>query len=471
MADYGMIVIGAGAAGLSVTAGAAQLGVRVALIERDRMGGDCLNFGCVPSKALLAAGHAAEAARKAGRFGVRLSAPEVDWAAVRAHVHDVIAEIAPNDSEARFRALGADVLRGEARFVAPDAVEVDGRRLTARRIVIAAGTTAAVPPIPGLAEVPFWTNTTLFDLAEKPSHLLILGGGPVGLEMADAFSALGCDVTVVEAAAISGRDDPELVAGLRMALTARGIALHEGVAVTAVDPGPVLVLADGRRIAGSHLLVAVGRRPSLSSLGLEAGGVTVSRVGVVTDRGLRSVSNRRVFAVGDIADPVGIGPRAFTHAASYHAGIVIRRALFRLPAWVDYTALPRVTYTALELAQVGMTEAEARAAGLSVSVLRWPLSENDRAVAEGETRGLVKLVVAKGRVVGAGILAPGAGEMIGTWTLAVASRTKLSALAGLIVPYPTRSEAGKRAAGSYYAARLFSERTRKVVKWLGRLPW
>lgn len=471
MPDYDLLVIGAGAAGLSVAAGASQLGIRVGLIERDRMGGDCLNFGCVPSKALLAAGHAAEAARQAGRFGVRLPEPVIDWNAVRAHVQGVIAEIAPNDSEERFRALGVDVIRGEARFVARDAVEVNGRRLTARRIVIAAGTTAFVPPIPGLAEVPFWTNVSLFDLAERPSHLLILGGGPIGLEMADAFSGLGCAVTVVEALAIAGKEDPELVSGLRMALTARGIVLHEGVAVASVESGPVLVLADGRRFEGSHLLVAVGRRPSLSSLALEAGGVEVSKLGVVTDAGLRSVSNRRVFAMGDIADPRGIGPRAFTHAAGYHAGIVIKRALFRLPARVDYSALPRVTYTALELAQVGMTEAEARAAGLSISVLRWPLSENDRASAERETRGLVKLIVASGRVVGAGILAPRAGETIGVWTLAVASRVRLSKLAGLIAPYPTRSEAGKRAVGSYFAARLFSDRTRRLVRLLGWLPW
>ncbi|MEI7713809.1 MAG: FAD-dependent oxidoreductase, partial [Rhodospirillales bacterium] len=264
MADYDLIVIGAGAAGLSVAAGAAQLGVKVALIERDRMGGDCLNFGCVPSKALLAAGHAAEAARRAGRFGIRLPEPEVDWHAVRAHVHAAIAAIAPNDSEERFRALGVEVLRGEAKFAAADAVSIGGRTLSARHIVVAAGTTAFVPPIPGLAEIPFWTNASLFDLTEKPSHLLILGGGPIGLEMADAFSGLGCAVTVVEGASIANRDDPELVDGLRAALTARGIVMHEGVAVAAVEPGPVLVLADGRRVAGSHLLVAVGRRPSLA---------------------------------------------------------------------------------------------------------------------------------------------------------------------------------------------------------------
>ena len=470
MPDYDLIVIGAGAAGLSIAAGAAQLGVRVALIERHRMGGDCLNVGCVPSKALLAAAHAADSARHAHRFGIRLPEPVIEWDAVRAHVHGVIAEIAPNDSEARFRALGADAILGEARFVAPDAVAVNGQRLTARRFVIATGTTPHVPDIPGLRDVPYWTNDTLFDLADKPSHLLVMGGGPIGLEMADAFAGLGCAVTVVEAASIAGRDDPELVAGLRMALTDRGIAIHENAPVASVEPGPVLVLANGARIAGSHLLVAVGRRPALSSLGLEHAGIAATPLGIATDAGLRSVSNKRVFAAGDIADPRGIGPRAFTHVAGYHAGIVIKRALFRLPARVDYAALPRVTYTAPELAQVGMTEAEARAAGLSVSILRWPLSENDRAIAERQTRGLVKLVVAKGRVIGAGILAPGAGETIGAWTLAIASRTKLAKLAGLIAPYPTRSEAGKRAVGSHFLATLFSDRTRKLVRLLGRLP-
>jgi pyruvate/2-oxoglutarate dehydrogenase complex dihydrolipoamide dehydrogenase (E3) component len=539
MAEFDLAVIGAGSAGLSVTAAAAQLGVKVVLIERARMGGDCLNSGCVPSKALLAASHAATTIRGAGRLGLLVAEPAIDWNAVRAHVQGAIAAIAPADSEARYRALGATVLRGQARFVAPDALEVNGQRVTARRIVVAAGSRAAVPPIPGLDRVPFLTNETLFDLPRRPEHLLILGGGPIGLEMADAFAGLGSRVTVVEAATIAGREDPELAAGLRAALKTRGVTLLEGTAVAAVEagaaaamageagagevgageartgeirarearageavadeagtgaatgvesgmrearaeaaepgrsggaaPGVVLVLADGRRMAGSHLLVAVGRRPNLEGLDLEAGGVRASPAGIATDRGLRSVSNRRVFAAGDIADPAGIGPRAFTHVGSYHAGIIVRRVLFRLPARLDYAALPRVTYTYPELAQVGLTEAEARAAGLSVSVLRWPMAENDRAVAEGDVTGLVKLVVARGRVVGAGILAPSAGEMIGTWTLAIAERTRLSRLAGMIVAYPTRAEAAKRAAGSLFAPKLFSARTRRVVRWLQRL--
>lgn len=475
MADFDLAVIGAGAAGLSVTAVAAQLGVKVALIEQARMGGDCLNTGCVPSKALLAAAHAARAIRGAGRFGLHVAEPHIDWNAVRAHVHGAIAAIAPMDSEARFRALGATVLRGTARFVGRDALAMDGRRITARRIVIAAGSRAAVPPIPGLDRAPFLTNESLFDLTARPEHLLILGGGPIGLEMADAFAGLGTRVTVVEAARIAGREDPELTAGLRSELATLGVALEEGAEVASVETGvadrPVLVLRDGRRIEGSHLLVAVGRRPNLEGLDLPAGDIRASPAGVVTDRGLRSVSNRRVFAVGDIADPVGIGPRAFTHVGSYHAEIVIRRALFRLPARLDYAALPRVTYTHPELAQAGMTEAEARAAGLAVSVLRWPLADNDRAVAEGNTTGLVKLVVSRGRVVGAGILAPSAGEMIGTWTLAIAQRTPVSRLAGMIVPYPTRAEAAKRAVGSLFVGKLFSPGTKRLVRWLQRIDW
>jgi pyruvate/2-oxoglutarate dehydrogenase complex dihydrolipoamide dehydrogenase (E3) component len=470
MPDFDLVVIGAGAAGLSVAAGAAQLGASVALIERGTMGGDCLNTGCVPSKALLAAAHALRGVQLAARFGIVAAAPTLEWDRLRAHVHGVIADIAPMDSAARFRALGATVLPGEARFTDPATIAVDGRTLTARRFVIAAGSRALVPPLEGLDRIAYWTNDTLFSLDKQPDHLLILGGGPIGLEMADAFCGLGSRVTVVEAARIAGKEDPELVAGLRRILASRGVAFREGVAVTRVAAGPVLELANGTRIQGSHLLVAVGRTPSLAALDLPAGNIRAGPSGVVTDRGLRSVTNRRVFAIGDIADPTGIGPRAFTHVASYHAGIVIRRALFRLPSRIDYAALPRVTYTDPELAQAGLTEAEAAAAGLKTRILRWPLADNDRAMAERDTAGLVKLIVSGNRVVGAGILAPHAGEMISQWTLAIAQRTRLPALAGLIVPYPTRSEAAKRAVSTAFTASLFSARTKCLLRILSRLP-
>ena len=468
--DYDIAVIGAGAAGLSVANVAAQLGLRTALIERGAMGGDCLNTGCVPSKALLAAAHSVQDARDAIRFGITAT-PVVDWAAVWAHVHGVIATIAPADSVERYAGLGAEVIQGSARFAAPDALEVAGRRFTARRIVIAAGARAAIPPIPGLDTVPFLTNETLWALAEQPAHLLVLGGGPIGLEMAQAFALLGSRVTVIEATRIASRDEPEFADGLRAALTRDGVTIIEGQAVTAVAGGPEVVLADGQRITGSHLLVATGRRPNIETLGLDAGGVLASPRGVVTDAGLRSTTNRRVFAAGDIADPVGIGPRAFTHVCSYHAGIVIRRAIFRLPARLDYAALPRVTFTAPELAQVGLTEAEARSAGHDVQVLTWPLHENDRAQAERRTDGLAKLIVTRsGMILGAGILAPHAGEMIGTFTLAIARNIPLSAIAGMIVPYPTLAEAPKRSAGMFFTPKLFAARTRWLVGLLARLP-
>jgi pyruvate/2-oxoglutarate dehydrogenase complex dihydrolipoamide dehydrogenase (E3) component len=471
VAEFDLAVIGAGAAGLSVTSVAAQLGLRVVLIERDRMGGDCLNAGCVPSKALLAAAHAAKGVRAAGRFGVRAPPPGIDWGAVSAHVAGAIAAIAPNDSEDRYRKLGAHVLKGEARFVAPDTIMVDGRRITARRFVVAAGSRAAVPPVPGLERVPFLTNASLFGIPGPPGHLLILGGGPVGLEMAAAHAALGWNVSLVEATSIASREDPDLVQGLRAALQANGVRLFEGLAVAAGEPGPLLVLADGTRLAGTHLLVAAGRRPNLETLGLEAGNIRTTPAGIATDRGLRSLSNRRVYAVGDIADPAGLGPRHFTHVGSYHAGIVIRRALFRLPARINYRALPRVLYTEPELAQVGLTEAEARAAGHDVRLLRWPMAENDRAIAEGEPHGLIKLVASRrGRLLGAGILSRAAGEMIGVYTLAIARRLRLSALAGMIVPYPTRSEAGKRAAGQFFVNSLFSARARRLARLLARFP-
>ena len=476
MADFDLAVIGAGAAGLSVAAVAAQLGLRVALIERARMGGDCLNTGCVPSKALLASAHAARNARAAGPLGIHIAEPVVDWAAVQAHVHGVIAAIAPMDSVARFTALGAEVLQGSARFVDPDTLEValpgGPRRLTATRIVIAAGGRAAIPDLPGLDGVGYLTHETIFDVTPRPEHLLIIGGGPIGLEMAQAHAALGCRVSLVQRRGIAPQDDAELVDGLRAALLADGIALFENAGVARVEPGPVLVLEDGRRLAGSHLLIATGRTPNLEALDLAAGNVRASERGIVTDGGLRSPSNRRVYAAGDIADPAGIGPRQFTHVGSYHAGIVIRRALFRLPARLDYAALPRVIYTDPELAQVGLTEAQARAAGhTKLRILRWPLAENDRAQAERRTEGLVKIVATpKGRVLGAGILAPHAGEMIGTWTLAISQGIRLSALAGMIVPYPTRAEAAKRAAGSFFASRLFAPATKRLIGWLARLP-
>jgi pyruvate/2-oxoglutarate dehydrogenase complex dihydrolipoamide dehydrogenase (E3) component len=352
-------VIGAGSAGLSVAAGAAQLGAETVLIEAHKMGGDCLNYGCVPSKSLLAAAHAAEAQRRAGRFGVQAGEPAIDFRAVHDHIHGVIAAIAPQDSEARFAGLGVRVLRAPARFTGPREVVAGDVRIRARRFVIATGSTPLVPPLPGLERVPYLTNETVFDLVERPRHLLVIGGGPIGVELAQGFRRLGAAVSLVEMATMLPKDDPELVQVVCQRLHDEGVALHERTRVTAVestsDGVALLTESDSNkaRIDGSHLLVAVGRRANIAGLDLAAAGIAHTPTGIPVDSHLRT-SNRRVYAIGD-----AVGGLQFTHLAGYHAGIVIRHALFRLPARADQRLIPWVTYSDPELAQIGLTEAAA----------------------------------------------------------------------------------------------------------------
>ena len=465
-------VIGAGSGGLSVAAGAAQMGAPTVLIEKDKMGGDCLNTGCVPSKALLAAGHAAEAIREAHHFGVNASAPTFESSKVYGHVHDTIAAIAPMDSVERFEGLGVHVIKATARFTGPKEIDAGGQRIQARRFVIATGSRALVPPIPGIDEVPYLTNETVFEQNNLPEHLIVVGGGPIGIEMAQAHRHLGAQVTVLEMFSIMPKDDQELVDVVRAQLDKDGIAVREGVKVTGVaksaDGVTVTIEKDDateqvtEQINGSHILVAAGRQPNVDGLDLEKAGVMYSPKGIEVDARLRT-SNKKIFAIGDVA-----GGYQFTHVAGYHAGIVIRNALFQLPAKVNYQAVPWVTYTAPELAQVGMTEEQARKAeGDDVRVLKWPFDENDRAQAERSTDGLVKVVTAKnGLILGAGIVGPHAGELVQTWVLAISQKMKISAIANIIAPYPTLGEVNKRAAGSYYTPSLFSERTKKVVGFL-----
>ena len=462
-------VIGAGSGGLSVAAGAALLGAETVLIEKDRMGGDCLNTGCVPSKALLAAAHAAETIRGAGRFGIGAGGPDIDFAAVNDHVRDVIAGIAPTDSVERFEGLGVRVLRAAGRFVGPRRVLAGEVEVTARRFVVATGSRAALPPIPGLADTPYLTNETIFGLREAPAHLIVIGAGPIGAELAQAHRRLGCRVTLLEAASLLPKDDPELVDILRQRLIRDGIDLREGVSVEGIAGGAGRVSATVRqgdgtdRIEGSHLLIAAGRRPNIEDLGLDAAGIAHDARGITVNARLRS-SNRRVYAVGDVA-----GGMQFTHLAAHHAGIVIRNALFRLPARADRAAIPWVTYTAPELAHVGLDEDAARAAHGEIRILRWAFAENDRARAERDTDGLIKVITTRrGRVLGVDILGPHAGELILPWVLAVDKRLKIGAVAGIVAPYPTLGEIGKRAAGSFYTPSLFGERTKRIVRFLAR---
>lgn len=445
-------VIGAGSGGLSVAAGAVQMGARVVLIEAEEMGGDCLNTGCVPSKALIAAAKAAEAQRKGFR-GVSPVVPQVDFVAVKGHVEAVIEEIAHVDSQERFEGLGCTVLRAFARFTGPREVQAGDTTVRARRFVIATGSRALVPPIQGVDTVPYLTNETIFDLKERPRHLIVIGGGPIGVEMAQAHRRLGCEVTVIEGARVLGREDPELAAVVTKALQDEGIALVEGqpvVRLSGTEGAVEVTLGDGRQISGSHLLIAVGRKVALEGMNLEAAGVAHTAKGVTVDARLRS-SNRRVYAVGDAA-----GGLQFTHVAAWHAGIVIRQAVLGLPAKADPRALPRATYTDPELAQVGLTEEEARKAhGDAVTVVRAEFAHNDRALAEAKGKGLVKVMVVRGRPVGAGIVGPQAGELIGLWALAISARLKMSAIAGMVAPYPTLGEVSKRAAGAYFSPKLF----------------
>jgi pyruvate/2-oxoglutarate dehydrogenase complex dihydrolipoamide dehydrogenase (E3) component len=461
-----LCVIGAGSGGLAVAAGAAQMGAEVVLVERGAMGGDCLNFGCVPSKSLLAAARLARLGRRGAALGVTYAHPQIDFAAVADSVQGVIAEIAPNDSVERFEGLGARVLRAEARFTSPRTVRAGDVEIRPRRFVIATGSRPAIPPIRGIDEVPYLTNETIFANRQLPEHLVVIGGGPIGIEMAQAHCRLGARVTVLDVGPLLPRDDPELSAILADRLSAEGIVCRSEVAIAGIErtqKAVVVCLANGEQIVGSHLLVAAGRRPSIEVLNLAAAGIAATAKGITVDARLRT-TNHRVFAIGDVAG----GPQ-FTHVALYHAGVVIRNALFRIPAKVDYRTLPWVTYSDPELAQVGLTEAAARSVEQVPRVLRWPFAENDRAQTERETEGLVKIVTsANGRILGASILGAGAGDLILTWALAISRKLKISALANLIVPYPTRGEAGKRAAGRYYTPTLFAPRTRRLVRLLAR---
>ena len=464
-----LCVIGAGAGGLTVAAGGSQMGAKVVLIEKGLMGGDCLNYGCVPSKALLAAGHAAQNMRDAGRFGITATEPEIDFAAVNAHVHGVIKRIAPMDSRERFEGMGVQVIQAAARFTGPREVEAGGMRIQARRFVVATGSAPAIPPIEGIDNVPCMTNETIFNLDMRPDHLIIIGGGPIGTEMAQAHRRLGSAVTILQKHALLPRDDAEAVEVVRNRLRAEGVDIREHIDIKKISGGAggITVTIAGpdaapATIQGSHLLIAAGRKPSVEGLGLEEAGIDYGPKGIAVDARLRT-TNKRVFAIGDVA-----GGYQFTHVAGYHGGIVLRNALFWLPAKANHDAVPWVTYSDPELAQVGLTDIQAKARlGSGINVLRWGFAENDRASAERNGNGFAKVITdRKGRIIGATIVGPHAGELILPWVMAVSGKWKIGKMAGAIAPYPTLSETAKRAAASWYTPRLFNERTRRIVRFL-----
>lgn len=461
-------VIGAGSGGLSFAAGASQMGADVVLLEGHKMGGDCLNYGCVPSKALLAAGKVAHGRVVGADLGVAPSAPDIDFAAAKDHVHGVIAGIEPHDSQERFEGLGVRVIRDFGRFISPTQVQAGEDVITARRFIIATGSRPMVPPIPGLEAVPYYTNETIFDLRDRPDHLIIIGGGPIGMEMAQAHRRLGSAVTVIEADRALNRDDLDAAQVVLNSLRSEGVEIREGQGAESIsqDGDAITVtLSGGGAVTGTHLLVAVGRVSNIDKLDLDAAGVAYTKAAVTVDARLRS-SNRRVYAIGDVA-----GQGQFTHLAGYHAGVVIRPILLGLPAKARTDHVPRVTYTDPELAQIGLTEREARAQhGDKLTVARFDYGENDRARAEAKTTGFIKVMVVKGKPVGVTIVGAQAGEMIGLWALVMANGLKMSAVSAAVLPYPTLGEVNKRAAGAYFSPKLFdSPMIKALVRFVQRV--
>ena len=468
-------IIGAGSGGLTVAAVTAQLGLKTVLIEKGDMGGDCLNTGCVPSKAFLAAAKRAQSFRKEDIKGIRPQEPVIDFSAVKDHVRDTIKAIEPHDSQERFEKLGVSVLRDHARFIDKKTIQAGNKFIEAHYFVVATGSSPVVPPVPGLNKnnERVFTNESIFGLRDKPDHLLTLGGGPIGIEMAQAHARLGCKVSVLDMGPILPRDDKICVAVVRDALQAENINLYENIKIRevrhAANSLTLIAEKEGKEIVldGSHLLVAAGRRPNTDGLDLEKAGIEFDKKGIKVNARMRT-SNKKVYAAGDVTG----GPQ-FTHISGYQAGIIIRNICFKLPARVDYTALPWVTYTDPELAQTGLTEDAARLLyGANIRVTEYYFKENDRAVTERTTNGLIRIVTKKsGQIIGASIVGPHAGELLGEWALAISKGMKISAIASTVHPYPTLGEVSQRAAGAWYKPALFSKRTQLLVSFLKRLPF
>ncbi len=468
---YDIAIIGAGAGGLSIASVAAQLGLKVVLFESGKMGGDCLNYGCVPSKSLLAvAKRTYQTHHHAARFGLCDQKIEIDFTKVMHHVHKVIKTLAKNDAIERFESLGVHVIQAAARFSDTKTVIAHNKAIQAKRFVIATGSSPFIPPIPGLENTPYLTNETIFDITKKPTHLVVIGGGPIGCELAQAFAMLGSKVTIVEGLRLLPKDDEECVAILREQLNAMGVVVYEQSTVQTVEhenqKGIKLTIdqqGQHRSIAGSHLLVATGRRPQVDGLDLEKAAVVYSSKGIAVNARLQT-SNRRVYALGDV-----VGSYPLTHVASYHAGVVLRNIVFKIPAKMDYRAVPWVTYTEPEIAQVGILAKEALQRS-DLKITQWPFIENDRAQAEDALEGKIKIVTdKKGTILGATIIGAHAGELLLPWVVAIREQKTLRSFTDTMAAYPTLSEISKQVASAFYKPQLFSTKTRWLVSVLKKL--
>lgn len=463
-------VIGAGSGGLSFAAGAVQMGASVVLLEAKKMGGDCLNYGCVPSKALIAAAKFGHESSRAKHFGWDFSKTKVDFKKVHEHIHDVIKAIAPNDSVERFEKLGVRVILEQGHFIDNKTVETENHLIKAKRFIIATGSIPFVPPIEGLSNVPYLTNETIFDLKELPKHLVVIGGGPIGIEMAQSFVRLGSQVTVLEAFSALPKDDQAVTAKLKEILISEGIDLSENVKISSIKKIEQEIhidyqTSDGKQktLKASHIIVATGRRPNIQNLNLESAGIKFSPRGIEVNAHLQT-SNPKVYAIGDCT-----GGYQFTHVAGYHAGLAIRNTIFGLRTKVETRAIPWVTYTDPELAHVGFMEAQLKEKQIPYKVLHMNFDENDRAQAEKRTDGVIKVLVSpKGYVLGATILGIHGGELIYPWVIAIQNKLKLTAITSSIAPYPTLSDINKRAAGSFYTEKIFSPFMKTIVRFIMR---
>jgi pyruvate/2-oxoglutarate dehydrogenase complex dihydrolipoamide dehydrogenase (E3) component len=466
--DFDIGVIGGGAAGLTVASGSSQLGAKTLLVEKEKeLGGDCLHYGCVPSKTLIKSAHVYYLMKKGEAFGLpRVDIPPVDYREVTKRIRSVIEVIQKHDSEERFCSLGVKVELGHPSFVDEHTIQLNGNRVSAKNWVIATGSSPAIPPIEGLDRTPYLTNKEIFSLDRLPHSLVVLGAGPIAIEMAQSFSRLGSEVTVVQRSGqILSREDKDMADGVMHVLSVEGVVFYTDASVTGVkDLGNIkeVTIKTGDQVTSvkaEEILVAMGRRPNLEGLNLEDAGVSFDRKGVQVDQRLRT-TQKHIYAAGDAT-----GTYQFTHAAGYEGGIVISNAVFHLPRKADYTFLPWCTYTDPELASIGINEKGAKRAGIKYTLWEEPFKDNDRSLAEGEKIGKIKMLLdEKERPLGVQIFGPHAGDLVSEWVAVLNGKIKLSTLASAIHPYPTLGEINKRVAGAYLSPKIFSDRVRKGLK-------
>ncbi len=472
--DFDIGVIGGGAAGLTVTAGAAQLGAKTLLIEKEKeLGGDCLHFGCVPSKTLIKSAQVYHHMRNAAKFGLpQIELPPVDFRQVSGRIKSVIDVIQKHDSAERFCKLGARVEFGSPTFTDEQTIRLNGSAYTAKNWVIATGSSAAAPPIPGLDQTPYITNREIFYMDHLPASMIILGAGPIGCEMGQAFNRLGTKVAMVDMAPqILVKEDPDMAGTVMAVMQSEGVDFHLKCSIESVqDLGAEKEVTvrtehgESKRLKAELLLLALGRGANVDGLALENIGVEFNHGGITVNSRLRT-SQKHIYAAGDVA-----GGFQFTHAAGYEGGIVVSNAVFRLPRKVDYTYLPWCTFTDPPLGSIGMNETMAKAAGIETTVWMEEFKDNDRSLAEGEKTGKIKMILdGSEKPIGVQILGPHAGDLLAEWVAVLNGKVKLSTLAAAVHPYPTIGEINKKVAGTYFAPKIFSDKVKKTLKFFFHL--